>query len=179
MKKLNEDYKTIKDHNKSYVPLPTTSQVLCHSCANSPQGQTVQRSEKLHLGLYRPQPARQMLMFITVQCMALSKGLKWKPRLSKRNMTAQICKDRTEKKKTSGTMVFSVQRTEWRCLAIKHRTLFVKNQTQHISANSSYQLPSTVGDVGWYGLVLQPQDPSALQPLSWPWNPQLILTPEA
>lgn len=108
MKKLNEDYKTIKDHNKSYVPLPTTSQVLCHSCANSPQDQTVQHSEKLHLGLYRPQPARQMLMFITVQCTALSKGLK--PRLSKKNMTAQICKDRTKKRLLE--QWFSVQRTE-------------------------------------------------------------------
>lgn len=165
MKKLNEDYKTIKDHNKSYVPLPTTSQVLCHSCANSPQGQTVQRSEKLHLGLYRPQPARQMLMFITVQCMALSKGLKWKPRLSKRNMTAQIWKNRTEKKDFWNNGLLSPKD---RVKMFGYKTLFVKNQTQHISANSSYQLPSTVGDVGWFG------------PCShWPWNPQLILTLEA
>lgn len=109
----------------------------------------VQRSEKLHLGLYRPQPARQMLMFITVQCMALSKGLKWKPRLSKRNMTAQICKDRTEKKKTSGTMVFSVQRTEWRCLAIKHYLSKTKHSTSAQTAHTNFQARwGTLDDLG-------------------------------
>lgn len=166
MKKLNEDYKTIKDHNKSYVPLPTTSQVLCHSCANSPQGQTVQRSEKLHLGLYRSQPARQMLMFITVQCMALSKGLKWKPRLSKRNMTAQICKDRTEKKDFWNNGLLSPKD---RVKMFGYKTQNPICQKPNTAHQRKQLIPTSKhGEGRW-----------ALQPLSWPWNPQLILTPEA
>jgi len=49
----------------------------------------------------------------------------------------------------SGTMSFGQMGPKWRCLSqslfvIMHSTMFGKNQTQHICANISFQLSSTV-----------------------------------
>ena len=67
--------------------------------------------------------------------------------------------------RTSGTMNFGWKRPKWSCLVRMHSIPFGENQTL-LSTNTSDQLPSTVVEMCWFGLVLQSQDQDNLQSLS-------------
>lgn len=45
----------------------------------------------------------------------------------------------------------TTSRPKWRCFAIMNSATFGDNQTQHISANTSHHLSTTVVEVWWFG----------------------------
>lgn len=85
MKKLNEDYKTIKDHNKSYVPLPTTSKFSTRS-----DRATLRETSSWTL------QASASTSNVNVHHSTVYGSFKRFKVKASSLMTAQICKDRTK-----------------------------------------------------------------------------------
>ena len=127
------------------------------------------QKQELHLRLYRPQSACEMLKFMTVQTgMVCLEGLFF---LKKHGSMAYVCKFASEQTKRLLGLCLLDSETKWKCLVIIHGITFGRKQTQHISTNISYKLSSTVVEGWWFGLVLQTQDLGALYSLSAPWIP--------
>lgn len=109
----------------------------------------MQKTQELHLSLYRPQyvKIRRKLNMYGL----FGRAAKWKPFLSKRNMTAWL---RFASHPATRLFCLSFWQTKpkLRCLSTMNSTTFGENQIQ---IQYSYQLLSVVE--GGDGLVFQPQ----------------------